>query len=446
MKKALTYLLPVLIGLALLPIPLLRDLHFESAIVAGIIGCFWSGIRTASSSSKHDLFTSLRILGMLYIAAVPLSVFAVMSGCLTLDGIGFWIFIPIPSVFLGTATGRLVRISNLPYPKLLTTLILLFCAVGVLLIEFFTLPQVYFYNHVWGVWPGPIYDEAVKLTGSFLFFRFITLLWIVLLWALPDLNKNLTAKMISGLVLISLTVSYINLDEAGIISPTRSIQQQLGGHHHTEHFELLYDEEFYSQDDIRYWATRHEFHFQQIITQLDINWPEGQKIESYLYAHAWQKKTLTGAKFTSYVPIWLEQDQLHIAKQQLERVLKHELVHVISKQFGNYLFNGSWSIGLIEGLAEAIASDASPRSTLHQIVAAEQPWPDAKEMKSALSLEGFYGSAGAISYTTSGSFVEYLMNEYPVDQIKQAYQTTNIEEAYSTSFDELVTGLASNVK
>lgn len=308
------------------------------------------------------------------------------------------------------------------------------------MIEFFTLPQVYFYNHVWGIWPGPIYDEAVNLTGSFLLFRFITLLWITLLWNLPDLNKNRFNKVISGIVLISLIISYLTLDNAGIISPTRSIQERLGAHHETEHFELYYDEDSFTQDEIRYWSARHEFHFQQLVTQLEIDWPEGRKIESYLYAHAWQKKEITGAKFTSYVPIWLDQDQLHIARQQLDRVLKHELAHVISKQFGNSLFNGSWSIGLIEGLAEGIAKDASPRSTLHQIVAAEKPWPESSKMKSALSVTGFYGSAGSISYTTTGSFVEYLLNNYPVNQLKNAYLTSDIEASYSASFDELING------
>lgn len=137
---------------------------------------------------------------------------------------------------------------------------------------------------------------------------------------------------------------------------------------------MYYDPKFYSEDEIQYWAQRHEFHFDQIVEQLQIDWPTNRKIESYLYNHAWHKKELVGAKFTSYVPVWLEKDQLHIAKEHLEGVLKHELVHVIAKQFGNDLMNASWSIGLIEGVAEAIARDASDVSTLDQIIAAEQPY------------------------------------------------------------------------
>lgn len=440
MKKVLLYILPVLAGVALLPIPLLRDLHFESAMLAGTIGCFWAGFLAVSSSSDRDIFSSLNILSRLYLASIPLFIYAWISGCLTFDGIAFWILIPIPSVFLGTSIGRFIRKMNLPFPRLLLTFTLLFCTAGVLLIEFFMLPQVYFYNHVWGVWPGPIYDEAVKVSGSFLIFRFGTLLWISLLWVIPDWKRTVSSKIISGAILIFLAFFYLNLPETGITSPTHSIQKKLGGHIQTENFEIYFDKDFYTQDEIRYWATRHEFHFQQIIDQLDIDWPKGRNIHSYLYAHAWQKKEITGAKFTSYVPIWLEQDQLHIAKQQLEGVLKHEMVHVISKQFGNRLFNGSWSIGLIEGLAEGIAKDASPRSTLHQIVAADESLPNAEDMRSALSLTGFYGSAGSISYTTAGSFVEYLLDQHPVEDLKQAYRTANIEDAYSSSFEDLING------
>lgn len=434
------YILPILVGAALLPIPLLRDLHFESAMLAGTIGCFWAGFMSVTSSSEQDILKSLNILSRLYLASIPLFIYALITGCLTFDGVSFWILIPIPSVFLGTAIGRFIRKVNLPYPRLLLTLALIFLALGVLLIEFFMLPQVYFYNHIWGVWPGPIYDEAVKLSNSFLIFRFMTLLWISLLWLLPEWKKSLRYKLICGAVLIPLTFFYLNLSDTGIISPTLSIQERLGGHIQTEHFEIYFDKESYTQDEIQYWATRQEFHFLQITDQLDIVWPKNRKIYSYLYAHAWQKKEITGAKFTSYVPVWLEQDQLHIAKQQLDGVLKHEMVHVISKQFGNALFNGSWSIGLIEGLAEGIAKDASSRSTLHQIVAAEQNLPNAEYMRSALSLSGFYGNAGSISYTTAGSFVEYLLDHYPVEYFKQAYQTATIEEAYSIPFEVLING------
>lgn len=432
--------MPVSGGALLLFVPLLRDFHFESAMLAGIIGCFWAGIRSSKTKTDSDFFSALKILGFLYLSGFPLFVYALSSGCLTFDGFAFWLLIPFPSVLLGSAVGRLIRKFKFPFPRTLTFIVLLFCALGVWVIEFFSFPQVYFYNHVWGIWPGPIYDETVQLTGAFIYFRLLTFFWIILLWILPGWSRNTQTKFITALALLSLLFSYLNLDEAGIISPRESIQRQLGGQHQTEHFDLYFDPQFYNTQEIKYWAERHEFYFHQIIEELNVKLPEERKIESYLYAHAWQKKSITGAKFTSYVPIWLEQDQLHIAKQQLERVLKHELVHVVTKQFGNRLFNGSWSIGLIEGLAEAIAGDASSESTLHQIVAGEKPLPAAEEITTSLSFWGFYSNAGAISYTTTGSFIKYLLDYYPITDLKKAYRTSDFADSYSTSMDTLVEG------
>lgn len=428
-------------------VPLLRDFHFESALIATLIGCFWAAISLSRfNQSKSDLVQTLKVLSRVFIIGIPPFLYSLFSGCFTFDGFAFWILLPVPSVFLGASVGRLFRELSFPKPALFSILILILCGLGVWLIEFFTLPQVYFFNHVWGAWPGPIYDETLKVGESLLFFRWITLLWVIVLWTVPDWNVSLQNKIITFLAFFCLMLSYLNLNEMNIISPRESLQKELSSHYQTSHFNFFFDEEAFSEEEIMFWSTKHEFYFNHIINELEIDWPKGRKIESYLYANAWQKKKLVGAKFTSYVPIWLEQDQLHIAKQQLNGVLEHELVHAISKQFGNDLFNGSWSIGMIEGIAEAIARDASSESTLDQIIAAESPYPTSEEMRSALSAKGFYSSASSISYTTAGSFVKFLLTEYPKEFFKSAYPQNNFEAAYPVSFEELISGWQNHLK
>ena len=439
MKKVLTYLLPLLLGIALLPVPLLRDFHFESALIAATIGCFWGGISSSHWLTKRDFQLALRIFRAIYLFGLPLFIYSSLSGCLTIDGIGFWILVPIPSVFFGISIGRFFRKLYVPFARAFTVLTLLFVAVGVLLFEVLTLPQVYFFNHVWGAWPGPIYDEAVQVTSSLVWFRVLTFFWICFFWVLPEWNKSVVTKTLAVTVTLVIGLSYFWLPDFGIVTPRSYLKDQFG-HHQTEHFEIYYDDEFFTDQEIEYWGKRHEFHFRQLADTLKIEWPDGRKIESFLYANAWQKKELVGAKFTSYVPVWLKQDQLHIAKQHLEGVLKHELVHVISKQFGNELFNASWSIGLIEGVAEALAADASSESTLDQILAADPPYPTTEQMQNSLSLSGFYSSASSISYTTAGSFIGYLLREYPVECLKEAYPNSEFELAYGVPFDSLVAG------
>lgn len=438
LKNKLKYFLPVLFGVLILPLPLVRDFHFESAMIAAIAGSFWAGISFSKTDYRTGFEKMISVFRSVYLFGLPPFLLSLFSGCLSWHGIGFWLLVPIPSILFGAAIGRFFE-RQLPRGSTFASiLMLLVVSVGVWMIEFFQLPQVYFFNHVWGAWPGPIYDETVKVTSSLIYFRIMTLLWVAVFWSFPSWNLSRLNKTVVVIGLVLLAFLYTRLPDLGIITPRDHLKKELGHHHHTEHFELYFAGENFTEEEMEYWALRHEFHFEQIINLLDIDWPERRMIESFIYANAWQKKELVGAKFTSYVPIWLEQDQLHIAKQHLDAVLKHELVHVISKQFGNELFNGTWSIGLIEGLAEGIAKDASRESTLDQIMAANPPYPTTEQIRSALTISGFYSSAGSISYTTTGSFVQFLLENYPVENFKTAYAQTDFDSAYEVPLDTLV--------
>lgn len=436
----LKYILPVSAASALLFVPLLGDFHFESAALAALAGSFWAAFAFLNGSYAEEKARLAGILKVLALFAVPFFIKALVTGCLDVHGAGFWLLTPVPAVFLGAALGRALRVSRFRYKKTLLLGVMLSGAAGVLLIELKTLPQIYFFNHFWGYFPGPVYDETVRITKSYLYFRMLTVLWILLLWNLPLLTAKRSRK---ALVLISaagLVFGYLNLANLGIITPRSQLQKELGMHLKTEHFYVYLNPKQFTAHEAEYWAARHEFYFHEITTLLEIDWPAGRKIESYVYGSAWQKKKLSGAKFTSYVPVWLAQDQLHIAKQHLEGVLKHELVHVISKQFGNRLFNGSLSIGLIEGLAEAVSGGSSGESTLQQIVAAGDDFPAAEQLKSALSASGFYKDAASVSYTTTGAFVQYLLTRYPAHYFKEAYPKANLDKIYPVPLDSLIAG------
>ncbi|TYP93826.1 hypothetical protein LX73_1539 [Fodinibius salinus] len=440
-QNYLSYFLTIATGVVLLFIPLLGDLHIESAMLATVIGCFWGGFRACRGNPNADFRAALRIIGYLFLAGLPLLVNAILTECLSIHGLAFWLLFPPTGVYFGYAIGRLLRSFQLSFRRLLLTTILLALGIGIFLYEFFHYPQVYFFNHVWGVWPGPIYDETVKLTKPMVFFRALTISWILLLWHIPAFSQKRYAQWIVGLSAIALLFGYTQLTKQGVLTPRSYIQEQLGGHKTTEHFELYYDQRLYSEYEINKLAAEHEFYLQQITDALTLpSRGKSNKIESYLYGHPWQKKELVGAKFTSYVPIWLQQDQLHIAKQQTKSSLKHELVHVLAKRFGNRLFNGSWSIGLIEGLAVAIDGGSSSTSTIDQIVVSEQPYPTAKELQHSFSLLGFYGGRSGVNYITSGSFIRYLMNEYPISLLKEAYRTADIAASYGKDWQVLANG------
>lgn len=441
MNHRLKYLLPILVGIIALFIPLVRDFHIESAMIAATVGAFWAGL----SATKHDIdrrgdvHRAIAIIGSLYLAGLPLLVNALVSGCYTVHGLGFWLFFPIPSVFFGYAIGRLMRKFGLPFPKTLTTVILLLVAVGILVYEFFNFSQLYFFNHVWGGWPGPIYDETIQLDFSVIGFRFITFCWILILWFIPGLKADGTSRWLVGLAVAGLLVSYMQLVQMGIVSPDGYLQQQLGGVHQTEHARIYYDDDSFGNDEIRRIGEEIEFYIDQIKEALLIDRPDSDhRIEIYLYAHPWQKKELVGAKYTSYVTVWREIPQIHIAKGQLEGSLKHEVVHAVTAllEEPGLLPN----VGLTEGIAVALDPDRSSRSTIDQLVAAQKPYPTKEEMESALSYWGFYTGRSAVSYTTTGSFVRYLIESHPPEYFVAAYETGNLTGSYPESLDELVRG------
>lgn len=440
-KSYIPALIALLMGILALGFPLLRDFHLESAILVSVAGCYLAGWKASSRglTAIQDIRSAMRILGYLYLFGLPLLAGTLLNGCFSVHGLGLWLLYPIPSVFFGYSVGRLCRIWNVPYARLITVAIVTVVAVGVFLAEFLHHPQVYFFNHVWGGWPGPIYDETVQLTDSLFFFRMLTTCWILLLWFLPSVTTDSLSRWVFWLSAAALVLGYTQLAEMGVITPESHLRQKLGGVRETEHFSIYYAKDSYTAREIGLIAREHEFYLDQIADKLELEKPDStHKIHSYLYAHPWQKKQLVGAKFTSYVPVWLKQDQLHIAKQQIESSLRHELVHVLSKQFGNRLFNASWSIGLVEGIAVALAPDESISSTIDQIVASEKPYPSTGEMRTSLLPYGFYGGRSAVNYTTSGSFVKHLLREYPAEYFKEAYRTGNIEAAYGTSLADLV--------
>jgi hypothetical protein len=119
---------PILIGIGLLFIPLVGDFHIESALLVSLVGCFWAGIRATGGSKEKDFYAALSIVGYLFMVGLPLLINAVATGCFSIHGLAFWLLFPLPSVFFGYATGRLIRSLTVSYAR--TTFLTMFGAAG----------------------------------------------------------------------------------------------------------------------------------------------------------------------------------------------------------------------------------------------------------------------------------------------------------------------------
>lgn len=423
-----TYLIAGLItGIIFLLVPLLRNFHWESAALSGFVICFLSaswvagGNRSVLKTVKNSFFI---LIGWSF----PLFLSDLATGCYSFHGLAFWILIPFPSMFLGISVGRLIKQFELKRPVLLTFGVLLILAIVPVFVEFFRFPQLYFFNHIWGYWPGPIYDETVTIDSRFLFYRMSTLAWGSVFWFIPSVKEDFLSRLILVLSTLFLIFFYSGLSDFGIISPEERIQESLGSVYQSEHFNIYYTSGTLSEDSLQKAASLSENYLREITDKLDVNTKEYREnpIHSYLYKDKDQKKKLTGAGDTSFVPVWLSQDQMHIAIEHLDRVLKHELVHVVAKQFANR-FGASLSIGLIEGLAVALDPNRFDEDvSIDQVVAARSPLPGRKELEDLFSFSGFYKYPGVVSYTVTGSFVNYLIENRSVNELKEAYQSGDI--------------------
>lgn len=427
----------VIAGSLLLLFPLVRSFHLDSAMLAGIAGAA-AGAWIAARPVARDRHI-LPLVFFFYAMALPLIFCDLFRGCLSADGAAFWLFIPLFSILFGFALGRAVRYSGIKRASAVALTMVLVLAGGGAILQMYLFPQIFFFNHVFGYWPGAIYDQTVNFPGRLVLYRTITLAWILLLWLVPHLSgAGRMLKGIAGVLVASLLLNYALAAQNGILSLPSRIQTELGGVHHTSHFSLYYSKQDYGPHEIAHLARLHEFHFRELTDTLKVEWPEGKRIGSYLYGDEWQMQRLTGAQSVSYVPVWQPSPQMHIRKRAIDRTLRHEMVHVIARQFGNRLLNASWSIGLVEGLAVALTPASSSTLTHDQLVVSNEAYFTLEELKRLFSLTGFYKTAGPVAYPVSGSFAATLLRAYPVEQFKEAYRRSSLEKGYGSQLEDAV--------
>lgn len=431
------FLTGVAVGSLLLLFPLVCSFHLDSAMLAGVAGAA-AGAWLAARPVARDLHV-LPLVLFFYSMALPLILRDLFVGCVSADGAAFWLFIPLFSILFGVVLGRAVRHSGIEWAGTAALTLVLIIAVGGGLLQMYLFPQLFFFNHVFGYWPGAIYDQAVDFPARLILYRTITLAWILLIWLLPHLpGSGRILKGFAGLLVASLLLNYAFAAQNGIISPPSRIQTELGGVHHTRHFSLYYSKQDYGPHEIAHLARLHEFHFRELTDTLKVEWPQGKRIGSYLYGDEWQMQRLTGARGVSYVPVWQPLPQMHIRKRAIDRTLRHEMVHVIARQFGNRLLNASWSIGLVEGLAVALAPASSSTLTYDQLVVSNDAYFTLEELKRLFSLTGFYKTAGPVAYPVSGSFAATLLRAHPVEQFKEAYRRSSLEKGYGSQLEDAV--------
>ena len=349
-------------------IPLLNYLGYEFSALIGILGSIVSGLLTislvrpayrANNSPKESIFSDITgkfkqalVLNVLLLA-IPLVVMITnaffVKNCSLLQGLTFFVLIPLVSVVFGSSFGffcsvhyRLPRIGLLVY----YAFFLAYSAA-----EGYFTPAIFSYNFLYGYFPGLTYDEALGISWALVAFRVITLLvaatvvWFTVLllantfpgdstWSKGiSLAKALigpTHRFKSTMILLGAVIVWFLRGNIGFESSGGFIESRLGSKYETAHFVIYYSSQSYDDEEIKWIAAEHEFRLKQIADAFFL--PVRGNFESFIYPSSEEKERLIGTGTTNIAKPW--SGQIHITKQSLDGTLKHELIHVFAAPFG----------------------------------------------------------------------------------------------------------------
>jgi tetratricopeptide (TPR) repeat protein len=443
--------------------PLLHVLGYEFSLLMSLCVA-WVGtpallymsrrfMRLPAISPMRDVMREWLLLsGAMYLLLLPpVAVMTVnalfVRNCAPLEGALLYILLPGLTLPFVVALAILLR-GLFPKRAGIAAIVLYMLLQLQPLIEILARPQLYAYNHVFGMFIGLTWDQQQPPLETLATYRILTLLYVVLLLVVAAAVRSLRSRGCldasvrrSGVVFFSALLLAAGMtlygDVLGFSNSMANIRRHMPAHYTTPSFTLMYDSAVVSDEEIRWIAEEHEFRLQEVVEELDVTWT--RHIISVLYTDREMRSRLLGTRGSEVARPW--KAEIHLSRESWSASLKHELVHVVAREFGpNYIGVPFLRVlGLTEGLAMAIEWDYGNR-TLHEYAAAMRHYGYLPSVKRFMSTLGFMTGASSVGYVAGGSFTRWLLAEYGLDALKQAYSSDDIEGVYGRDFAELERG------
>ncbi|MER3447942.1 MAG: hypothetical protein C4291_14430 [Candidatus Dadabacteria bacterium] len=454
-KVIIPLILIICISLILTPFSLIGTLGFEFSVIIAFISAFISLFISAEfvnldlekrftrDKRFSNIVYSILIVNLILLI-FPLGIGLINSilkgDCYIKEGLVFYGLIPIVTVFFSSSLGLLLGSLFTKRGFFLGSLVLI-STIFFSLWKFYSEPPIFSYNPIFGFFPGPLYDKTIPITSTLVIYRLIVFLWGFLFLAILRLIRSLryntvrAVDVLSVLILIS-TLALVHLKEEKLgIEYTRDYitRNFLMASIETEHFVIYYTPGTPEAEHIALIADDHEWRYHQLKEFLRLG-TKAPKIRSYIYPNREMRKKLIGAGETTIAnPIHRE---IHLVYDSFPNpVLKHELTHVLSSEFGMRVLGISPKVGLIEGLAVA-ADWSADKFTPHEWSKAMIKAKSALDIKEILGF-GFWRAPPQKSYMLMGSFVRYLIDTYGIEKFKVVYRTGDFS-IYGKSLDRLI--------
>ena len=438
----------------MLSLPLVNVLHAESCAVLAFAACFAGGLDAVGRLRSGESLPAVirREFGFLLIPLVLYQLSRlVVPGCDLATGLRYFVLFPAISLIAAISLAYLLTARNPQKAgKRFVALVLAILLIS-LLWDLGFHPQFYVYNHVFGGVLGPIYDLHHANRLGLYVFRGITLLWAGLFVLVGLRLRNPAKRRLPGILLpiiaVLLALGYWFGPQLGINTTHGTIARGLGSRVETEHFVIHYDGRVVAASEIGRIAEDHEYRYEMMAMELGFGVDD--RIVSHIYPTAAVRASLTGAGYTDIAPVWLSRPQIHILYDSYDQTFAHELAHVFSRDMGLPVLRASLRVGLVEGFAVAMEPPIGLPSPTDQVAAIRNA-PDfdslfggqslASSVVASLSPFGFWSGRGAVSYTTMGSFVRYLLDTYGPDPFRRVYGMGSFESAYGVRLTDLAEG------
>ncbi len=429
-------------------VPLLDVPGFELGLVGAWLGVLLAGplglaaaraerARAGGSPGVAALAAALAASALLLLLLAACAARAALGPCAALFGAAFFPVLALPSAWLAAAlaaaAGWAARGRALPTSLALGGLVV--ASLATTLWQAWRGPAAFALDHLLGVWPGPLYDEALKLDARLLLFRAGTAGLALAVGAgaawLAARRAGRPVGLAAALALAGLAgaaAARVALAAQVLDGDRGRIAAALGGLRQGQACTLHLPAEKPEAAAAALLADC-EWQVADLSSALGLATPP--RVEVFVHRSDEEKRRHVGASGTSFAKPWLR--ELHVTDAALPHpILRHELVHVVAAAL-----EPGWlgvparrgvlvSMGLVEGLAVSLEL---PRGgwTGHQWARAARDLGFLPDVARALGPAGFWQAAPARAYGAAGSFLAYLRERHGAAAVAALYRTGDFE-------------------
>jgi hypothetical protein len=426
--------------------PLADHLGYEFAeLIALVAGLFGASVGVAAA--RNELVRHARglppradaaLLAGLALAvlalAVPIAII-LLNGlhrppCDPLAGLVLFAALPVPSALLAAALGAACGFLAPRRAGLWVALVFL-ATLAAAVLPLLRGPQVFAFHHLGGMYPGPLYDEAVSTSAPLWAFRACTLLYAGACGGLALAAGGQPRTRIVGQVILALSGAAAlalsaNAETLHWKASGSQVSEALGGRLETPHLILHFPREKPEQEQTLL-ALDAEVSFREVSDFYGAGAPPPRgKIEVWLYRGPEEKRRLIGAAETSFTKPWIRQIHTNDAPAP-HPILRHELAHAVGAEIARGPFGVPGRLrgllpemAFVEGIAVA-ADWPAGEATIDEEAAAIRKLGKAPDVEQLFSSGLFYAQPGPRAYTEAGSFLRFLWRERGAEAVRRAY-------------------------